>query len=91
MDRRVLMLAAALLTGCANSPTATPGRMPARFDAGGGSFGSGNYMEPGTRPAGRSAGGDGVLTTSDAGTPAVGDSANATGAGRGGGSFGSGN
>jgi hypothetical protein len=72
MPRRVLLLAAALLTGCANSPTAaTREKMPVRLDAGGGWVGSGNYTEPGT--------------------PAVGDSANTTGAGRGGGSFGSGN
>lgn len=92
MDRRVLVFAAALLTGCANSPTAaTRGGMPVRFDAGGGSFGSGNYVEPGTKPSVRGPGGEGALATSDAGAPEVGDSTNTTGAGRGGGSFGSGN
>jgi hypothetical protein len=65
--------------------------MPVRSDAGGGSFGSGNYVEPGMRPSAGNPGGDGVLATSDVGTSAVGDSTNATGAGRGGGSFGSGN
>lgn len=92
MDRRLLILAATLLTACANSPTAvTRGEMPVRFDSGGGWTGSGSYTGPGTRPADRSPGEDGALATSNVSAPMVGDSANTTGAGRGGGSFGSGN
>jgi hypothetical protein len=92
MDRRILMLAAALLTGCANSPTATTrGGAPVRFDAGVGWLGSGNYVESDTRPPGHNSGSDGVLTASEGAAPTVGDSTSAAGAERGGGSFGSGN
>jgi hypothetical protein len=59
--------------------------MPVRLDAGGGWTGSGSYTEPSTRP------GEGVLGTSGVGGLVMEDSANTTGAGRGGGSFGSGN
>lgn len=85
MDRRVLLLATALLTGCANSPTtATREDMPVRFDAGGGWTGSGSYT-------GLGPGGDGVLATSGVGGSVIDDSTSTTGTERGGGSFGSGN
>jgi hypothetical protein len=92
MDRRILVLAAALLAGCANSPTATTrGGAPVRFDAGVGWSGSGNHVEAGARSADHNSGSDGVIAASGEAAPAVGDSTSAAGAGRGGGSFGSGN
>ena len=93
MNRLVLILAAALLSGCTNSPTATTRTgVPVRLDAGGGSFGSGNYVGVPAHPAGRASGGsESVTAASGSEALAAGDSTSSAGAGRGGGSFGSGN